>query len=133
MNRKLVFFAMLASLLATGLVLAGCDNGNGGGGKTITVSGFPLSGTAGIMLFDSAPTPDTTDPIAYGLGTISSGSGSFTLYDGPGGTGNPWNGSGNYYVEVATETQSYISKYEFNIDNTIVYSSGAFTHYSGDY
>jgi hypothetical protein len=111
--------------------LAGCDNGtNGGGGKTITVSNFPLNGTAGIMLFDSNSAPtDTTDPIAYGLGTISDGTGSFTLYDGPGGTGNPWNGSGNYYVDVATENRSYISKNKFNIDNTIVYSSGAFTAY----
>jgi hypothetical protein len=86
--------------------------------STLTVSGFP-NGDAMVMILG-----DEDDIIALGIGTLSGGTANFDLEDED---GDPWSGSGNYYVWLMYAEYTYISDDKLSLSGTITYSASAFS------
>jgi hypothetical protein len=82
--------------------LASCnDEAKAAADKTITVTGIPHTGDARIILFSSlAGGGNPAVTAAEGIGTISGGSVTFTLYSDAAMTAK-WNGSGSFFIVIA--------------------------------
>ncbi|MDR3283929.1 MAG: hypothetical protein LBS97_01985 [Treponema sp.] len=88
--------------LAFGLVVAGCDDGSGGGNtypKEITITGIP-SGQTGERTIYVASSFSQAGLVARGTGTISGTSATASLKKPD---GSDWTGTGSYYLEISND------------------------------
>jgi len=108
MKRTLKFlFVMLAVVLVFGM-MACSDSGDGttpkqtGNAKSITITG--LVEKSGDIYFGILPSSTDGTYSAAGIGTISGNSAKIDLLDV--NTGEPWTGSGSYYLAFSLEDES---------------------------
>jgi hypothetical protein len=101
MNKKLIFLAMPALVLALGLVLAGCGSAPGskssGAQLKATITGIPseYNGKLGWISMDTGSSKN--DPtVAWAMGTVSNGSLTLNILDQK--TDKPYGKRGNYFV-----------------------------------
>jgi hypothetical protein len=100
MNKKLIFLAMPALILALFFAPTGCGTTSGsknGPQLRTTITGIPseYNGKLGWITFDTGSSRN--DPtVAWAMGTISNGSVTFNMLDQK--TDQPYNKTGNYFV-----------------------------------
>jgi hypothetical protein len=102
MNKKITFSAMLALILALGMVLIGCGTAPASSKKAgaqlkATITGIPpeYNGKLGWISMDTGSSKN--DPtVAWAMGTVSNGSLTFNILDQK--TDKPYSKSGNYFV-----------------------------------
>ena len=135
-KRNVFLLGLLVVLLAMGLVLAGCgkdddssnsnnnnsgnpDNGGGGGAKSIKITGLDdfYGSSYQLGLATTVDKLDDEDLVAFAEGTIRSGTQTAPLLDYK--TGNPWTGSGSYYVGVYLDGDAYVTKSKKSFSSSV--------------
>jgi len=95
----------------------------GGGQKSITISGIPNNYRGKVAMLSMAPSTNSQTYTAYSLATISGASVTFALSDFT--TDNPWSGSGNFafIIIIGENAQAIASKQYLYVGQTAATAS----------